>query len=262
MLIPIFILLGCDKQEENGKNSIITLVPEPMGSNCSSGGYKILTGLDANGNNILEDNEVQNEEFLCNGVSGNNGVNSLVQVLPEEGQEICPNGGYVINTGMDTNGDNILNEAEIQSSVFICNGVNGESDVQIRLPLVTIQGTSNWGNAGSTGGFFIGKLEKFNKNYWPGVDSIVFVTNIETGSVFSEASAELYDLTNQSVIANSTVTTHNTFATHLISDNFFNNLPNEEIDLAIQLRSEYSQHPTWVSGNSYILLYRTKKSGQ
>ena len=258
MLISIFILLGCDKQVENGKKSIINLVPEPNGSNCSNGGYKILTGLDANGNNLLEEDEVQNEEFLCNGVSGNSGVNSLVQVLPEEGYENCPNGGYIVNSGMDSNGDNILSEDEIQSSVFICNGLNGESDVQIRLPMVTIQGTSNWGNAGSTGGFFIGKLENFNKNYYPGVDSIVFVTNIETGSTVSEASAELYDLTNHSVIINSTVTIRNTFRTHLISGNFFDNLPNEEIDLVIQLRSEYSQHPTWVSGNSFILLYRTK----
>ena len=258
MLISIFILLGCDKQVENGKKSIINLVPEPNGSNCSNGGYKILTGLDANGNNLLEEDEVQNEEFLCNGVSGNSGVNSLVQVLPEEGYENCPNGGYIVNSGRDSNGDNILSEDEIQSSVFICNGLNGESDVQIRLPMVTIQGTSNWGNAGSTGGFFIGKLENFNKNYYPGVDSIVFVTNIETGSTVSEASAELYDLTNHSVIINSTVTIRNTFRTHLISGNFFDNLPNEEIDLVIQLRSEYSQHPTWVSGNSFILLYRTK----
>ncbi len=49
--------------------SLIDVTEEPAGENCYSGGYKIKTGIDLNNNNQLDENEVQNIEFVCNGIS-------------------------------------------------------------------------------------------------------------------------------------------------------------------------------------------------
>ena len=61
-----FIFSGC-KKEYVGKNSIIEQIPEPAGEYCWAGGYKIISGLDENKNNVLDSNEIQNTNYVCNG---------------------------------------------------------------------------------------------------------------------------------------------------------------------------------------------------
>lgn len=53
---------------ESGSDGILSLMdilPEPAGENCSNGGYKIISGLDMNQNSNLDENEIQNTEYLC-----------------------------------------------------------------------------------------------------------------------------------------------------------------------------------------------------
>ena len=50
----------------NGLNSLVLQTVEPAGSNCTSGGIKIQSGLDLNRDNVLEPNEVQQENYVCN----------------------------------------------------------------------------------------------------------------------------------------------------------------------------------------------------
>lgn len=53
---------------ESGSDGILSLMdilPEPAGENCSNGGYKIISGLDINLNAKLDENEIQNTEYLC-----------------------------------------------------------------------------------------------------------------------------------------------------------------------------------------------------
>jgi hypothetical protein len=47
----------------------VLVTPEPPGINCAAGGLKVQTGLDLNGDGILEPNEVQDTQYVCNGVS-------------------------------------------------------------------------------------------------------------------------------------------------------------------------------------------------
>lgn len=54
----------------DGKKSLVDLVVEPKGENCSSGGLKITSGIDLNNNNILDLSEIQNTKFVCNGTDG------------------------------------------------------------------------------------------------------------------------------------------------------------------------------------------------
>jgi hypothetical protein len=55
----------------NGLSALIKTTTEPAGSNCTNGGTKIETGLDANTNGILDLSEINSSQtqYVCNGVS-------------------------------------------------------------------------------------------------------------------------------------------------------------------------------------------------
>ncbi len=53
----------------NGTDSIVKLVNESAGANCTYGGVKILVGRDLNDNGTLDTNEIEDWEYVCNGAS-------------------------------------------------------------------------------------------------------------------------------------------------------------------------------------------------
>jgi hypothetical protein len=62
-------LWGCKKEKgPAGKNSLIAQLPEPASEHCMSGGLRVISGLDENRNNVLDSNEVQKTEYVCNAV--------------------------------------------------------------------------------------------------------------------------------------------------------------------------------------------------
>ena len=239
-----------------GLSSHIDVYPLDPADSCESGGYKIVSGIDYNNNDQLDEGEIQRTDYLCNGNNGEDGSQSLIKVNLVGPGEICPGGGYELLSGLDLNANDVLEEAEIRTSTYVCNGSDSPRDRQIRFTLLEIPGTSNNGNENKTEGFYIGRLEKFNKDNWPGVDSAIFVTNIQTTNAAHHAYAELFDLTHHAVIENSTVYTYNTNAVRLTSENFYDNLPEGEVDLTIQLRIENTASTSYISGTSYLFLYR------
>jgi hypothetical protein len=141
----------------NGNNGFISLVKvtgELSGENCSSGGYKVETGIDINSNAVLDSSEVQNLEYICN---GNNGFISLINVKAEPVGENCSSGGYKVETGLDINNNAVLDPNEVQVSDYICNGNEGS----ISLIKVTIEAA---GENCSTGGFNIETGIDTNRN--------------------------------------------------------------------------------------------------
>ncbi len=54
----------------NGLNALIKTTTEPAGANCTNGGTKIETGLDANGNGVLDAGELNasQTQYVCNGM--------------------------------------------------------------------------------------------------------------------------------------------------------------------------------------------------
>ena len=54
----------------NGKNSLISTTDESAGANCSTGGLKIQSGIDNDGDNVLDSNEVTATKYVCNGTGG------------------------------------------------------------------------------------------------------------------------------------------------------------------------------------------------
>lgn len=254
-LIIITLFIGCNGEDGNigpsGLNSLISTIEEPAGTNCEFGGLKVETGLDDNSNNTLDSNEVLKTDYICS-VAGNN---SLLNMVDEPDGTTCANGGIKIDTGIDNNGNNVLEDSEVLISRFICNGVDGGFDEQIRL---IIYGNGTSGSCARSP-LLIGELIDFDKRNWVGVDSIVFVPRIYSEFTISNATAELYDQTNNDVISNSTLSTNNTdfLGTHLYSGNIYDDLPEAKIDLKIQLSTENSGSNVCITGKSYLLLYRS-----
>lgn len=60
----------------------------------------------------------------CAGQDGANGLTSLIATTAAEPSD-CPDGGISIQSGTDTNGDGVLQAAEVTSSQVICNGAGG-----------------------------------------------------------------------------------------------------------------------------------------
>lgn len=109
MLSTAVAIVGCkgDKGElgpqgPNGKNSLTRTSVEAPGGNCATGGTKIETGIDANNNGALEDNEVDatKTKYVCNGATGTANVyysNWIVvdnSKWVETNRQITPNVSY------------------------------------------------------------------------------------------------------------------------------------------------------------------------
>ena len=104
-----------------GVGSLVnTITLQPGDPDCADGGVMIEVGIDYNDNGILESNEVDSTEYVCNGV----GMDSLVSTVTlQPGHPDCYEGGVMIDVGTDDNGNGMLDPNEIDSTEYICNGV-------------------------------------------------------------------------------------------------------------------------------------------
>lgn len=111
----------------NGIKSLVKTIVEIAGANCANGGMKVETGLDGNGNNVLDVGEILNFSFVCNGTNGTNGLKSLVKTTVEAAGANCANGGTKVETGIDNNNNNVLDIGEVLDTKYVCNGTNGSN---------------------------------------------------------------------------------------------------------------------------------------
>ena len=117
-----------------GIDSLVnTTIIEHGNESCANGGILIDTGLDLNNNGTLDKEEIQNSEFICNGMIGINGINGIDGVSGHSAlvdrltppPYLCSN-GIVINFGVDdgsgdgTADDGLMHDDEIIESLKIC----------------------------------------------------------------------------------------------------------------------------------------------
>lgn len=68
-LVSVCALAGCA-----GSDSLVRVDPESPGGNCAEGGFVIYTGVDDNGDGVLQDEEVASDPmYVCNGAPGPEG---------------------------------------------------------------------------------------------------------------------------------------------------------------------------------------------
>jgi hypothetical protein len=146
----------------NGQNTLVKTTVELAGANCTTGGVKIEYGLDANNNETLDVAEINISltKYVCNGsvgttgatgpqgpigltgaagaqgpqgiqgvtgtngTNGTNGLNALIKTTTEPTGTNCTNGGTKIETGLDANGNSVLDSSEVNASQtqYVCNG--------------------------------------------------------------------------------------------------------------------------------------------
>ena len=113
-----FICSGID-----GQQSLVAVTPEPAGANCAAGGNRVDSGVDSNENGSLDAAEVVSTSYVCNGINGTPGAGgNAVRVSSEPAGANCVAGGVRVETGPDTNGNGALDDAEVTSTSFSCQG--------------------------------------------------------------------------------------------------------------------------------------------
>lgn len=69
---------------------------------------------------------------------GQNGSSTLItNEILQDGDPNCPAGGIAVHTGIDSDGNGLLEGDEIASTSYLCNGQNGE----VQLPTGVLQGS-------------------------------------------------------------------------------------------------------------------------
>ena len=106
----------------NNKSTMVRSIAIRAGDVCDAGGVEIESGIDADGDGKLDDDEVTITKIICHGETG---YNSLVKITDEPEGDNCAAAGKKISTGKDTNRDGTLNTDEIEDAQFICNGFDG-----------------------------------------------------------------------------------------------------------------------------------------
>ena len=129
---------------ENLNNQIFFIASQAMFQVCQNNAWQEidltgqagLNGTDGsdgvngtNGNdgvNGSDGNDGQNGANGADGANGGNGLTSLIATRTEAIVEGCQNGGTIVETGVDDNGDNALSLDEVDSFVVVCNGETGQ----------------------------------------------------------------------------------------------------------------------------------------
>ncbi len=115
----------------NSQSTAVDLITLAAGdANCASGGTQVRTGLDANGNGTLDAAEVAHTHYVCNAdasvasAQGAAGVTSLMTMTDEPAGSNCTSGGQKLSSGLDRNGDHVLQTSEVDNTSYACGGAD------------------------------------------------------------------------------------------------------------------------------------------
>ncbi len=120
----LWLLSGCGSsgggtgEEQSVRQAVSTAArttPLPAGdADCPQGGVLVKTGIDENGNGLLDDSEVDAEQKVCHG------VDTKVAISDEPIGPNCANGGLRIDSGQDANANGVLDAGEILDTAYYC----------------------------------------------------------------------------------------------------------------------------------------------
>lgn len=108
---------------QDGATSLIATSEEPPGAFCEFGGLRVDYGVDTSADGVLDPDEITGTDYVCN---GSDAPQTLFEISDEPAGENCAAGGQRVDAGRDLNRNSALDEAEIASTSFLCNGVHGD----------------------------------------------------------------------------------------------------------------------------------------
>lgn len=165
MLVAGAFVTGCDGDGASGKDALVKVSAEPAGKNCETGGSRIDSGIDQDGNQTLDDGEVQSTSYACNGADGADGASAggapagadgadghgaLVAVTPAEEDATCPSGRQV-DSGVDLNDDGKLGSDEVVTSFTVCGGIAGKDGADAVSMLLNVSDEAAGANCAKGG---------------------------------------------------------------------------------------------------------------
>jgi hypothetical protein len=91
---------------------------EPAGANCAYGGFAIHSGVDRDGDDALENDEIIDTAYECNPAT------TMLSREDELAPSLeCPGGGTAHRGGIDDNNDGVLQDSEIDQTAVVCNSL-------------------------------------------------------------------------------------------------------------------------------------------
>lgn len=118
----ISVCHGADGQNgSDGANSSIRITDASTES-CEYGGKQVAIGIDQNKNNVLDDEEITQQESICNQNAPT--YSSLVKTVEEPKGENCASGGVKVLTGLDLDANSELDNSEVQHTQYVCHGAD------------------------------------------------------------------------------------------------------------------------------------------
>lgn len=121
---------GIDGKDGKDGTSVLVEVNAIQPSNeYPNGAVSVATGYDINGDGVLDEIEISDIEIVVNGTNGNTAL--IKTTIIDENEEIngvvYKEGGFIFESGIDTDGNGVLEPTEITSTNYIRNGENGFS---------------------------------------------------------------------------------------------------------------------------------------
>ena len=111
---------------ETGLSVLVETAEEPPGENCENGGVAVHFGIDSNADGVLDEDEITEMEYICNGVDETADPANMLVTESEyigEGNAECPGGYILIEFGYDLDMSDSLEGAEVETSFLNCNPV-------------------------------------------------------------------------------------------------------------------------------------------
>ncbi|MCD6496892.1 MAG: hypothetical protein J7M25_01125 [Deltaproteobacteria bacterium] len=128
-----FVCNGSAADGQDGHNSLAEVSEEPAGTNCAQGGQRLDTGIDENDDGELQPDEINATSYVCDGV-GTDGNTSLIVQSEEPAGENCLVGGIKIESGIDENDNGTLDENEVTTTSYVCEGLTTLTQVSTEPP--------------------------------------------------------------------------------------------------------------------------------
>jgi|GEM_PF-1453347 len=118
--VPLLLLAGCDAIRIGDflapHATLTRKEPEPPGEHCEHGGEALLAGPDANDDGLLSDDEAASTQYFCD----ERPPRAAQRTREEPAGTRCEHGGHAVETGIDSDWDGVLDDAEMTATEYVC----------------------------------------------------------------------------------------------------------------------------------------------
>ena len=111
---------------QQGASALAEAISWDGNDTCVGGGIELRTGLDADNNGALSEDEILRQERICFAEVSAGEQREILFIKELSSGQRCAAGGVQIVSGVDENGDGQLSENEVLQSAILCESEKGE----------------------------------------------------------------------------------------------------------------------------------------